>query len=76
MSSKVVGLERKTGEYNGRAYDNTNVYCTYEGEAINGVGVASYKIKTALFNQQPCKVGDSVEILYDRFRNASRIIKI
>lgn len=69
---KVVGIERKTGTFEGKSYDNTYVHTTYaldEKKGGEGFGVAKTKIKTC---DLPFKIniGDDVKFFYDRFGNA------
>ena len=75
MANKVVGLRHSTGEYNGRTYDNMLVHCTYESKEMEGLGAIVLKVKTDAFLNAPCKIGDMVEAVYNRFGNVVGIVK-
>lgn len=71
---KVIGKERRTGIYEGRAYDNTILYTTYikeNTEGVEGECVATFKIKTALC--PALNLGDSVDALYDKYGNVAHL---
>ena len=68
----VIGIERKRGTYEGRAYDNTIVHATYEKASdenvtVNGQCVVTFKSKTEV--AQSICLGDLVSPLYDRYGN-------
>ena len=49
MEFKVVGIERRSGEYEGKAYDNTLVHCLYASDKCSeGVAVATIKVNDNL----------------------------
>ena len=51
---KIVGIQRKTGNFQGRDYDNTNFHCLNDSPhtpTICGSVCEILKIKTALINQ-------------------------
>ena len=75
MSYKVVGMKHSTGTYEGNAYDNTLVYCTYEDSKVSGVGTIVHKLKTSAFNTCPCKLGEQIEVMYDRYGNVTQLYK-
>lgn len=69
---KVVGIERKTGTFEGKKYDNTYVHATYDLDATKGgegFGVVKTKIKTCDLHCE-ISVGDDVTFFFDRFGNA------
>jgi hypothetical protein len=70
----VVGLGHKSGNYEGRDYDNTMVHCTYEDELVAGVAVKTVKVKSRVFMESPCKVGDAVDFNFDEYRNVKEIV--
>ena len=73
MEFKIVGIERKVGEYQGRTYDNTVLHCTYEKEHLDeGVAVSSIKIKTDRIDE-PLQVGDVVSFFYDQYGNVLQV---
>lgn len=71
---QVVGIERKTGEYNGKQYDNTILYCGYPKDGVDGTAVEKFKIKTAHFTENVI-VGDMIGVHYDRFGNVAAVYK-
>lgn len=70
----IVGIEKRSGVYEGRAYDNTILHCTYmKQDATNTLGlcVATFKVKSAIC--PTVNLGDSVDPLYDRFGNVAHL---
>ena len=65
----IIGIEKRVGVYEGKAYDNTILHVTYPKDNANVVGVctAILKIKTA--NCPSVAVGDRVDPLYDKYGN-------
>ena len=65
----IIGIEKRVGVYEGKAYDNTILHVTYSKDNTNveGVCVASLKIKSA--NCPSVALGDLVEPLYDKYGN-------
>lgn len=71
---QIIGIEKREGVYEGNAYNNTILHCTYTKEnAENLVGkcVATLKIKTAIC--PAVHVGDSVDPLYDKYGNVAHL---
>lgn len=71
---KVIGKEKRSGVYEGRAYDNTILHTTYikeDTENVEGECVATLKIKTALC--PAVHLGDCVEALYDKYGNIAHL---
>lgn len=71
---KVIGKERRTGIYEGRAYDNTILHTTYikeDAENTEGECVATLKVKTALC--PAVSIGDCVDALYDKYGNIAHL---
>lgn len=71
---KVIGKERRTGVYEGRAYDNTILHTTYtkeNAEDVEGECVATLKVKTAVC--PAVHIGDSVDALYDKYGNIAHL---
>lgn len=74
MEFRVVGIERKVGEYNDRPYDNTIIHCTYPKDGmIDGFAVASVKVKTERLGDDVFIVGDKVSFYYDQYGNVLRV---
>ena len=75
MQITVQGLERRTGEYQGYAYDNTNIHATYESRNVIGNRVDRIKVKTAVLNdalkRYGCNgkdlIGQTLDISFDRW---------
>lgn len=75
MEFKVVGIERRSGEYEGRTYDNTYLHTIYESEkCAEGVAVATVKVKTERIDE-PLHVGDMVTFFYDQYGNVLQVNK-
>lgn len=70
---KIIGIERRTGTYEGKNYDNMILHVTYHKEAaeVKGECVATLKIKTALC--PALNLGDSVDALYDKYGNVAHL---
>ena len=70
----IIGIEKRNGVYEGKAYDNTILHTTYKKEqsgSCEGLCVATLKIKTALC--PALKLGDSVDPLYDKYGNVAHL---
>lgn len=64
---KVVGLERKTGEFNGVKYDNTLINFTVDTNPdVVGVKVGVTKIKTSLLSKSTCVPVPDLSMLLNR----------
>ena len=66
---EVIGIQHKTGNYNGKDYDNMVFSVTSPGNECNGdIGLIAsvIKIKTELVESVP-SLGDVISPLYDRF---------
>ena len=63
----VIGKQRKTGEYNGKAYDNTCLYVTYNNGKAEGLACATLKGKTE--NIGHVEVGAEITPYYDQYGN-------
>ena len=73
MEFKVVGIERKSGEYNGKSYDNTILHCSYVKDGLDdGCAVAYVKVKTERI-VEPIAVGDKVSFYYDQYGNVLQV---
>lgn len=65
----VIGYARKKGEYDGKAYDNVNIYCTRSGDPTKdeiGSIVEVVKVKYDLFPSL-VDVGVEIQPFYDKF---------
>jgi len=70
----IIGIEKREGVYEGNAYNNTILHCTYKkenAENCTGLCVATLKIKTAIC--PVVKVGDGVDPLYDKYGNVAHL---
>lgn len=68
---EVIGIEHKTGTYQGQPFDNMIFSCTRPAETDKGeIGIISsrFKVKTRFLTSIP-SVGDTVSPIYDRFGN-------
>lgn len=74
--AKVVGLKSSSGEYQGTPYSNVMVHCTYKDKNISGEGAIVYKVKSDLFANNPVKIGDEVEAMYNRYGNVTELRKL
>lgn len=72
---KLIGIERKTGNYQGFDYDNAMLYCTepMKGDNKTGTKCFTYKCKYVKYLESGAKVGDEIVIAYDRFGNVLSI---
>lgn len=75
MKAKVIGFERKQGEYQGRPYDNCYLHIRYKKQGVVGSAVESVKVKSG-FLAEICAeneivpdqlVGRDVVIYYNRY---------
>lgn len=68
---EVIGIEHKTGVYQGQPFDNMIFSCTRPANTDKGecgVIASRFKVKTHLLTSIP-SVGDTVSPIYDRFAN-------
>ncbi len=73
MLAKVVGKKRKNGTWQHGDYDNTYINVLFEEAGVEGCAVDSIKQKTT--NVADIAVGDTVEIIYNRFGDVDKIFK-
>ncbi len=57
MKCKVLGLQRATGEYQGRNYDNYNLFVSYPKEHVVGEVAEKLKFKAVSFSEFCSNVG-------------------
>ena len=73
MEFTIIGIKRKTGNYEGRDYDNLYLHCTYLDDGmLEGVATTVVKIKQEHVDEQ-LKCGDKVTFFYDRYGNAVKV---
>lgn len=66
----VVGIRTSKGTYQGNDYDNRYLVYDISGtEGCEGACFAEIKVKAKNINGT-INIGDTVEIVYDRFKNA------
>lgn len=82
---EIIGVNRKTGDYEGRPYDNVNFHGKEPFEDGEGVGekVKSYKVRysvlTEIFGKEltdkelSAFIGQDAEFYFDEFRNVKYI---
>lgn len=65
----VIGYARKRGEFDGKHYDNVNIYCTRPGEPSNDETGAICEVVKVKYDLFPSVVDVGVEIqpFYDKF---------
>lgn len=66
---EIIGMQHKTGTYNGQAFDNMVFSVTTPADVSKGeVGLiaSQIKVKTSLLVEIP-SVGDTVSPIYDRY---------
>lgn len=81
-SMKLVGIERKTGDYQGRPYDNRFIHFLEEDNSvIGGMKTSLVKFKTKelrdLYPDEdlPKLIGKEVkQVIYDKYGNASGFV--
>ena len=77
---RVLGWERKSGNYEGNAYDNCVLHCVTDEKSAGWVAgdlTFTVKIKTADFPlvfDKTIKPGDSVFIQYNRYGRVELVV--
>lgn len=82
MKYEVVGIRRKSGEYEGRPYDNTYLNALCVRDNVIGRDVASLKMKTTAFSNllqtygiaTSDLVGKTVNVSFDEYRNVEEVV--
>lgn len=78
--TRLVGIERKQGEYEGRPYDNHVLHCVTDEKTkawVAGDMTFTVKIKSAdfpLIFDKDIECGDAIIISYNRFGNVEAVI--
>lgn len=85
---KVIGIQQKTGTYEGRPYDNYVLYCTQDSSR-DGVKViagtcpdVSLKVKASvLYESIPAEkvaalLGHDINCYYDQYKNVCKVILV
>ena len=75
MKCEILGVVRKSGEYNDRPYDNVQLHCVVNDPDVMGKAVSIYKVKAPLFFEflaetsltAEALVGKRVSVSCDRF---------
>lgn len=75
---KIIGKQRRQGNYEGRDYDFTLATCIIEHTADNteGYKAENVKIRASVLPYDKINVGADVECLYDRFGNVASVTYI
>ena len=79
MKAKYVGLERKTGEFEGRKYDNFVMHFVGDDRTssyVTGDLVFTQKVKAAAWNDvvdPRLTVGMPCDILFNRYGNVEAV---
>ena len=66
---EVIGIEKREGVYEGKAYNNTILHVTFTKDTPNAVGVCTAILKIKTSNLPSVKLGDFVDPLYDKYGN-------
>ena len=70
----IIGIKVSKGIYEGNAYDNRILHCTYtepNNTNVDGVLTAILQVKAACC--PPVTVGDCVDVLYDKYGNIAHV---
>lgn len=75
---KVIGIETKSGEYQGRKYENIILHVAVKSCDIAGVSTNQIKVKSSrLADILSCDLKDiyekNIDVYYDEYRNVCRI---
>ena len=75
---KVVGKQRKTGEYNGTKYDNSYLYCIEDSrnkpESLEGSKVCTIKASSKYLNLDEITIGYSYNIYFNQYGQFDSIV--
>lgn len=75
MIYKVLGKQHKTGEYQGKPYDNIMLYCSATHPQVEGEMTAIIKAKTEIV-PDTLGVGDSVDVYYNAYGAVENIFLV
>lgn len=67
----IIGIERKQGMYEGNAYDNYMLYCSYAKKGTDGVATVTFKVKTC--NLGHVELGQVITPYFDRYGNVIEV---
>lgn len=73
---EVIGIQHKVGSYNNQPFDNMVFSVVVPADVAKGeVGqiASQVKIKTSLLINGVPKVGDTIQVFYDRYARVSSI---
>lgn len=77
---ELVGYIRRTGEYQGRPFDNYNLHCKVMappegqiGEAVEVLKVRKAVVDLLESTHGPLQIGDVLDVYYDRFGKITTI---
>lgn len=77
---KVVGKQRKTGEYNGTSYDNSYLYCIdindRAPESLVGSKVSTIKASSRYLDLDRIEVGETYNIYFNQYGQFDSIFPI
>lgn len=65
--SKIIGISAAEGEYEGRAFDNVTLQCTYKDDKTAGEAVERIKMKRVVYELDPVNIGDVIDPNYDQY---------
>lgn len=75
---KVIGIERKKGNYEGREYDNIVLTCTTpypEEKEATGYFSDTVKVKYVVFEESEIDIGDEISVYYNKFGQVQHLIR-
>lgn len=68
MTYKVIGIQhRKYTNKSGKEVEGYNIFCTYEDDAVNGLGCLREWVNPEIMEESMVNVGDECELLYNRW---------
>lgn len=81
MKYEIVGAQRKSGEYEGRPYDNTYLHVLNVNPNVTGRQAGTVKLKTSAFGNIMQEhgisandlLGRTVNIAFDQYRNVESV---
>ena len=76
MVYRVLGIEKYSGEYQGKPYSGKRLFCqypdSYQSPRLKGVKVELVKVSDNL-SIPDIQPGDDVEVFYNRYGNVENV---
>ena len=72
---ELLGYVRRTGEYQGRPFDNYNLHCKMVDPPAEHTGdcVEVIKVRSELIHSEDLVLGALIDVFYDRFGRVSKV---